>query len=195
MAWWSWSLRQRLAVAICGTLAMGIIVFGIVAWNEVRTAAVEAAQTRLEVVTRRIADLLSGSVALQKAQVANMSRDPSVRRIATGEDGEARDSAVARLRRADSLSNTTLAIQVWDATGNIVFSSSPFTAGMDDSGRRDMIATLQVDDSAAVGPFRLDGNQVTSATFGAGRGSAGGPGGGVGWRRVAAKASCSCTPP
>src|SRR5262245_43862945 len=114
VAWWNWSLRQRLAVAICGTLAVGIIAFGIVAWNEVRKAAVEAAQTRLEVVTRRIADLLSNSVAQQKSQLAVVARDRGIQHIATGGDGDARDSAESRIRRADSSSASILAIQVWD---------------------------------------------------------------------------------
>src|SRR5688572_19458395 len=145
---------------------MGIIVFGIVAWNEVRTAAVEAAQTRLEVVTRRIADLLSSRVATTKAQLAGMSRDPNIRRLALGGDGEARDSAIARVRRLDSLQNTVLAVQIWDATGAVQFTSSPQTAGMDDARRRALLTTLQRDDSAAVSPFVLGSDTLMYATFG-----------------------------
>src|SRR5688572_27173871 len=144
---------------------MGIIVFGIVAWNEVRTAAVEAAQTRLEVVTRRIADLLSSRVATTKAQLAGMSRDPNIRRLALGGDGEARDSAIARVRRLDSLQNTVLAVQIWDATGAVQFSSSPRNTGTDDS-RRALLTSLQPDDSAAVSPFVLSSDTLMYATFG-----------------------------
>src|SRR5512139_3497896 len=111
VAWWNWSLRQRLAVAICGTLAVGIIAFGIVAWNEVRKAAVEAAETRLEVVTRRIADLLSNSATQQKSQVSGIARDRGIQVIASGGDGAARDSAVSRIQRADSISTSILSIQ------------------------------------------------------------------------------------
>ena len=166
MTWWSWSLRQRLAVAICGTLAMGIIVFGIVAWNEVRTAAVEAAQTRLEVVTRRIADMLSTNVASEKSQLAGSARDQNIQYLAYGRDGAARDSAIARVHRADSASNSILAIQLWDATGTIVFTSHPLTAGMENTGRRALLSTLQPGDSAAVGPFTLAGDTLMFATFG-----------------------------
>ena len=102
MPWWNWSLRQRLAVAICGTLAAGTIAFGIVAWSEVRHAAVESAEARLEVVTRRISDLLSNSVAQQKSQLAGVARDRGIQYIASGGDGPARDSAVSRIRRGSS---------------------------------------------------------------------------------------------
>jgi signal transduction histidine kinase/CheY-like chemotaxis protein len=178
-------LRQRLAVAICGTLAMGIIVFGIVAWNEVRTAAVEAAQTRLEVVTRRIADLLSTSVATTKAQLAGMSRDPSIRRLALGGDGAARDSAVAQIRRLDSLQTVVLAVQIWDATGSVQFTTNPQAAGMDDARRRALLATLQQGDSAAVSPFVLHNDTLMFATFGPVRTGAPVTAWVVIWRRLA----------
>src|SRR4026207_1032884 len=131
VAWWNWSLRQRLAVAICGTLAVGIIAFGIVAWNEVRTAAIEAAQARLEVVTRRIADLLSNSVAQQKTQAASLGRDRNIQHIASGSDGEAPITAVSRSPGADSASATILAIEVWDTAGAVLFSSSPLSSTVD----------------------------------------------------------------
>ncbi len=166
MTWWSWSLRQRLAVAICGTLAMGIIVFGIVAWNEVRAAAVEAAQTRLEVVTRRIADLLGSNVSTQKAQLANVARDPAIRMLSIGGDGMSRDSAVARVRRADSTSRSIVAIQIWDVAGKVVFTSSPLATRMDDAARRALLGALAPDDSAMVGPLINDADTLRFVTLG-----------------------------
>ncbi|MGH9204557.1 MAG: hypothetical protein ACRD2A_25295, partial [Vicinamibacterales bacterium] len=114
MAWRSWSLRQRLAFAICGALAVGILAFGAVAWNEVRNAAIDAAHARLETVTTRIANLLSTSVASQKSQLAGVARDRGVQLLARGDSGSARDSAIARLRRADSTTTPILAIEIWD---------------------------------------------------------------------------------
>ncbi len=160
VAWWSWSLRQRLAVAICGTLAVGIIAFGFVAWNEVRTAAVEAAETRLEVVTRRIADLLANSVEQQKSQVTGVARDRGLQLIASGGESAARDSAISRLQRADSTSASILAIQVWNSAGAVLFSSGPVSAGVDDAVRRGILAGLRSMDSAAVGQFHIDGDTV-----------------------------------
>src|SRR5262245_59870460 len=131
VARWNWSLRQRLSAAICGTLAVGIIASGIVAWNEVRKAAVEAAETRLEVVTRRIADRLANSVNQPDSQLAGVARDRGIQLIASGGDGTARDSAEARIRRADSTSAAILAIQVWDANGAVLYSSSPVSNRLD----------------------------------------------------------------
>src|SRR5215207_7004570 len=148
VAWWNWSLRQRLAVAICGTLAVAIIAFGIVAWNEVRKAAVEAAETRLEVVTRRVADLLGNSVAQQKSQLAGVARDRGIHVIASGAEGVARDSAVSRLVRADSVSAAILAIQVWNSAGEVLFSTGPVSTRLDNEGRRSMLAQLGPRDSA-----------------------------------------------
>jgi signal transduction histidine kinase/CheY-like chemotaxis protein len=180
-------LRQRLAFAICGTLAMGIIVFGIVAWNEVRTAAVEAAQTRLEVVTRRIADLLGSNVSLEKAQLANVARDANVRILAIGSDGPARDSAVARVRRADSTQRSVLAIQIWDAAGQVVFTSSPYPTKLDDAARRALIGTLTEDDSAAVSPFVNESDTLRFATYGPIRMGGAVTAWAVIWRRLAAR--------
>jgi signal transduction histidine kinase/ActR/RegA family two-component response regulator len=159
-------LRQRLALAICGTLAAGILAFGVAAWNEVRTSAVEAAQARLEVVTRRISDLLVASVATQKSQLAGVARDRGVQLVAQNGEGTARDSAVARLRRADSASAATLSIQIWDARGAVVFSTSEMATTMTDSARRDLLATIPDGDSAAVGPFQLESDSILYATLG-----------------------------
>ena len=166
MAWWSWSLRQRLALAICGTLAMGIVVFGVVAWNEVRTAAVEAAQSRLEVATRRIADLLGSSVNQQKSQLAGASRDRNIQLITAGDKGTAFDSAVTRIRRADSASAPILAIQIWDSTGAVVFSSSEFDGGLDNTARRALLTSLGPRDSAAISSFRAAGDSVRYVAYG-----------------------------
>ena len=184
VAWWNWSLRQRLAVAICGTLAVAIIAFGLVTWNEVRKAAVEAAEARLEVVTRRIADLLGNSVAQQKSQIAGVARDRGVHLIASGTEGAARDSAVSRLVRADSASAAILAFQIWDPAGEVLFSSSPVSSLLDNEVRRSMLAQLGPGDTAAVSPFRVDGDTVRYASMGPIR--AGGPvrAYAVVWRRL-----------
>ena len=166
MARGSWSLRQRLAFAICGTLAVGILAFGLVAWNEVRGATVETAEARLDVVTRRISDLLTTSAATQKSQLAGVARDRNVEAVARGIPGETLDSAVARLNRADSASAATLSLQVWDATGAIVFSTTPMVTTMDDSARRELLGTIPEGDSAALGPFRLEQDSVVYPTFG-----------------------------
>jgi len=184
VAWWTWSLRQRLAFAICGTLAVGIIAFGIGAWNEVRSSAVDAAETRLEVVTRRIADILGNSVVQQKSQLAGVSRDRGVQLIARGDSGPARDSAIVRVQRADSVSSAILAIQIWDSTGAVVFSSSPVSSRVDDKARRDLLATLTPGDSAAIGPFRIDGDTVRYATFGPIRQAGSVPSFAAVWRRL-----------
>src|SRR5574338_262449 len=160
VAWWSWSLRQRLAVAICGTLAVGIIAFGFVAWNEVRASAVMAAEARLETVTRRIADLLATSVAQQKSQVIGVARDRGLQLIAAGGTGADRDSAVSRIQRTDSASAPILAIDIWKSDGTVLFSTAPDSTRLDDTARRDILATISPTDSAAVGPFRIDGDTI-----------------------------------
>ena len=166
VAWWNWSLRQRLAVAICGTLAVGTIAFGIVAWSEVRHAAVEASQARLEVVTRRISDLLSNSVAQQKSQLAGVARDRGIQHIASGGAGPTLDSATSRIRRADSASASILSIQIWNAAGDVLFSSSPVSSRLDNTARRDLLALLGPADSSAVAPFRVDGDTIWYAVLG-----------------------------
>ena len=165
VTWRTLSLRQRLALAICGTLALGILAFGVVAWNEVRTSAVEASQARLEVVTRRIADLLSNSVAQQKSQVAGVARDRGIQLIASGVQGPARDSAADRFRRADSANATTVAIQVWNRTGSVIFSSSEPTESLGNGDRRALIATLARGDSSGITPFRIENDSVRYAVI------------------------------
>jgi signal transduction histidine kinase/CheY-like chemotaxis protein len=166
MVWGSWSLRQRLAFAICGTLAVGIAAFGVVAWNEVRGAAVETAEARLDVVTRRISDLLTTSVATQKSQLAGVARDRGVQAIARNVPGPELDSAIARIYRADSGSAATLAVQLWNPAGEVVFSTAPVVTTMSDSSRRELLGMIPRGDSAAVGPFRLESDSILYATFG-----------------------------
>jgi signal transduction histidine kinase/CheY-like chemotaxis protein len=166
VTWRTLSLRQRLAAAICGTLAVGILAFGLVAWNEVRVNAVDAAKARLEVVTRRIADLLTNSAAVQKSQHAGVARDRGIQLIAAGGEGPARDSAVARIRRADSASAGVLAIQIWDRSGRIIFSSSEITDSLSNGDRRALITAVPAGDSAVVTPFRIESGTVRYAVIG-----------------------------
>jgi signal transduction histidine kinase/ActR/RegA family two-component response regulator len=148
-------------------LAAGIFAFGVVAWNEVRTSAVEAARARLDVVTRQISDLLTNSVAIQKSQLAGVARDRGLQLVSQGGSGQAVDSAIARLRRADSASASTLAIQIWDTAGAVVFSTSDgAVTTMSDSTRREMLDALSRGDSAAMGPFRIENDSVLYPTFG-----------------------------
>jgi signal transduction histidine kinase/ActR/RegA family two-component response regulator len=166
MVWGSWSLRQRLAFAICGTLAVGILAFGVVAWNEVRSAAVETAEARLDVVTRRISDLLTNSVATQKSQLVGIARDRNVQLIARGGEGPVLDSAVAWISRADSNSASTLSIAIWNTSGEVVFSTTPLVTTMTNAERRELLRTLPERDSAAVTPFRLERDSILYAAFG-----------------------------
>ena len=166
VTWRTLSLRQRLAAAICGTLAVGILAFGLVAWNEVRTNAVDAAQDRLEVVTRRIADLLTNSAAVQKSQHAGVARDRGVQLIAAGGEGPALDSALARTRRADSASAAVLAIQIWDRSGGVLFSSSELADSLSNRDRRELLTAVPTGDSAAVTPFRIESGTVRYAVIG-----------------------------
>ena len=133
MTWWSLSLRQRFALAICGTLAVVILVFGLVTWNEVRSSALDAAQARLEFVTHRLADLLATNVATTKSQVAGVARDRGIQLLSRGENGAARDSAIARIQRTDSTSSSILSVQIWDTAGGILFSSSADIGGADNA--------------------------------------------------------------
>ena len=166
MAWRSWSLRQRLAFAICGALAVGILAFGAAAWREVRHAAIDAAHARLESVTTRIANILSSSVASQKSQLAGVARDRGVQLLARGDSGSARDSANARLRRADSTQVSVLAIEIWSAAGALTYSTNPSASGIEDDGRRELMSLLGRGDSAAVGPIHVHGDTLLYATFG-----------------------------
>ena len=165
MTWWSLSLRQRFALAICGTLAVVILVFGLVTWNEVRSSALDAAQARLEFVTHRIADLLATTVSSQKSQLAGVARDRGIQLLSRGENGGARDSAIARIWRADSLQASILSIQIWDSAGAIVFSSNADAGGADNATRRQLLGTLAATDSAAIGPLRLENDTLRFATF------------------------------
>lgn len=166
MVWQSWSLQRRLSVAICGTLAAGIVAFGVVAWSEVRTAAVDAAETRLEVVTRRVADLLATSVGSAKLQVTGLIRDRGVELIARRASGPSVDSADGRLRVIDSASAQILAVQVWDPAGAVVYSTSAYATTQDDRERAALVASLGQSDSVAIGPFRIEGDSVRYPTLG-----------------------------
>ncbi|HWP71425.1 MAG TPA: ATP-binding protein [Gemmatimonadaceae bacterium] len=166
MAWWSLSLRQRFALAICGTLAVVILVFGLVTWNEVRSSAIDAAETRLEFVTHRIADILAANIASQKSQLAGVARDRGIQLLSRGGDGVARDSAIARIHRADSSSNSILAIEIWDSAGAVIFSSSADIGTADNATRRLLLGTLAATDSAAIGPMRLENDTLRFPTFG-----------------------------
>ena len=157
-------MRQRLATAICGTLALGLVTFGVIAWSGTRRAAIEASRLRLALVTRRTADLLINSTASAEAQVVALARDRSIRDVARLTEGTARDSAVARLQRADSLSAPILAFEIWDSTARVLFASSNSLGAVGDTVRRTILASLAPDDSAVTGPFVAQGDSVAYAT-------------------------------
>jgi signal transduction histidine kinase/CheY-like chemotaxis protein len=159
-------LRQRLAVAICGTLAAGIVIFGFLAWNEVRTAAIDAAQTRLEVVTRRVADLLATSVGLAKTQASGLIRDRGVALLARGGSGPTVETADGRLRSIDSASAQILSVQIWNGAGAVVYSTNAYATTQDDRERAALTSSLGRSDSVVIGPFRIDADSVRYPTIG-----------------------------
>jgi PAS domain S-box-containing protein len=159
------SVRLRLAVAVCGTLALGILGLGSIARWEARAEAVAASTTRLDIVVRQTADLFASSMANQRSQAVQVSRDPNVRLLAAGATSTEGDSAAARLHRADSTSTTIVAYELWDSTGSVLHTTSPGMRTVRDSVRLLLLARLRTGDSVASGPLVLHDDSVAYATI------------------------------
>jgi signal transduction histidine kinase/ActR/RegA family two-component response regulator len=159
------SVRLRLAIAICGALALGIVGFGSIARWEARAEAVSTSTVRLANVARQTASLLANSLSNQRAQALQLGRDPQVRVVAAGTGGEAGDSAVARLRRADSTSAAILGIEIWDSTAAIRHATNPALRSVPDSIRRLLLGRLSTADSVASGRLVLHGDSLVYATI------------------------------
>jgi len=175
-------MRRQLAIAICGTLALGVLAFGAFARWEVRSEALAAADLRLETVTSRTADLIAATLTSQRTQMAAVARDSSVWLLASTRTGPRRDSAAARLFRADSLQATVLSIEIWDTTGTLRHATGAPIGNVADSTRRRLLALLPPDDSVWIGRFVTDGDRVAYPTLATIRGAAARV---VIWRRVA----------
>jgi signal transduction histidine kinase len=142
------SLRQKLPLFLIGLTTTALVVAGLVAWGEVRTAARAEAESRLRATAREIADLSLPQQQDRIRREARVGTDPAVGAALAG-----RVDSVALVVALDSLdvsSDGPLPIELWSADRRRVFGLGEPLAG-------DPEPVPPLEGERAVGDFRRIG--------------------------------------
>lgn len=146
------SLQYRLPLLISALLVALVVIGSVLAYREVRRAAVEAAEQRLERMARQLADLTRRSMAasLRRAAEVAQDRDLLPARI-SGSSTFREEAALDALRRLVS-SDTALPAEVWDGSGAVLVSIGAYPEGWGAETREAARSRIVVGDSGAYSP-------------------------------------------
>lgn len=153
------SLRWSVPAASATILAIVVTGFGAIAYQAVRNSALEAASERLTTVVQ----VLTQPPAQQPAWIREgqaIARSPSVVDVVRSKGQRVSDSARARIASLTPDTGQTLATDVRDLTGTVLFSiASPLVDSLTANGTHERGVTsgarVEAGSSAAEAPVRL----------------------------------------
>jgi signal transduction histidine kinase len=156
------SLQYRLPLLISALLVALVLIGSALAYREVRSAAVVAAEQRLERMARQLADLTRRSMGSSLLRTAEVARDRDLlpaRILGSGTFRE--EAAFDALRRLVS-SDTALPAEVWDASGAVLVSIGAYPEGWGPETLEAARSRALVGDSGAYSPpFVVDSAAYT----------------------------------
>jgi signal transduction histidine kinase len=109
------TLRQKLPLFLIGLTATALLVAGVVAWGEVRTAARSEAETRLRATGRQIADISRPGQETRVQLETEVGRSLAVRMALAGRPDSA--ALVDVLDTLDIANDGSIPIELWSAEG------------------------------------------------------------------------------
>ena len=156
------SLQYRLPALITGLLLALVIVGALLAYREVRGAAVEAAEQRLERVSRQLADLTRRSGAAAIARNREVARDRDLLPVRILGSGSFREEAALDALRRIVPSDTAPPAEVWDADGSVLIGLGTYPREWDAVRRDNARAQAMVPDTGGFSaPFVVDSRAYT----------------------------------
>ena len=150
-----------MAAAIAGVAAAVIVSFGLLAYGEMRSAAIRAAGDRLQSVTREIAGLLGTSSAAVRTTMEAVAADTAVRAQihAPTADRERRVMAIMAPLAAPAAAISD--VELWDVDGRRLVTTSAGVTPLPLEATRALTALVAGRARSAVGPIVAHGDTVT----------------------------------
>ena len=159
------SLQYRLPLLIAALLLALVTAGSVLAYREVRSATVDAAEQRLERVSRQLADLLRRSTAtsIERMHEVATDRDLLPARI-TGGASFREEAALDALRRIVA-TDTSPPAEVWGPDGAVLIGLGRFPPAWDEATRERARRHAVLGDSGAYAPpFVIDSSAYTWVT-------------------------------
>ena len=156
------SLRFRFAALVSGLLLVTVVLFGGVAFWQMRKTALEAAGQRLHAVTGETARLLDASAAALRGQLAAAGKRALVHEALRAPNG---DSAKVLLASVERQAGVLLGMHLLDSTGALIRAAGPHVPQLTADALRGLIALTTDSATVATGPIRLVGDSVGYSTI------------------------------
>jgi signal transduction histidine kinase/CheY-like chemotaxis protein/HAMP domain-containing protein len=149
-----------MAITIAGVSATVIVSFGLVAYGEMRWAAIRASSDRLQSVTRQLAGMLGTSGSALRATLGATAQDPAIRTYMRHPAEPLERDALAALAPLSKPAAAITGVELWSADGRRLLSTSPTVAPLPVAASAAVVASLSAGQSSAIGRFIADGKSV-----------------------------------
>jgi PAS domain S-box-containing protein len=142
----NWSIEHKLPLFVMALLVAVVLVLLSIGHREVRRAARELANERLQRATTELASLFDRSTTQQRAQIGGLGKDSAVAAFALSGGRAGRHQARAALERVTRDTASNAALEVWDSAGRVLLRVGRF-------GLSERPLERAAPDSAFIGPF------------------------------------------
>jgi HD-GYP domain-containing protein (c-di-GMP phosphodiesterase class II) len=156
------SLRFRFAALVSGLLLITVVLFGGVAYWQMRRTALEAAGQRLQAVTGETAQMLDASAAALRTQLATLGKRPLIHQALRAPDG---DSARLLFTSVERQGGALLGMHLLDSTGALIRAAGARVPRLTADALTGLIALTTDSATVATGPIRLVGDSVAYPTI------------------------------
>jgi signal transduction histidine kinase len=119
------SLERKLPILICGLLAGVVVLNAALSYGVVRDSALAVGRERLRSVSNQLANLLANSVSRADSAMRVAAADTTIVRFLSNPDSRNRAAALAQIGRTRGRSAQVLAIELWNARGELVLTNRP----------------------------------------------------------------------
>jgi signal transduction histidine kinase len=150
------SIEQKVPLLFGGVLLAVILTLSVSTAVEMRRTALRTASLRSASLTQQLADLLTQSSALLRAQVTTTAATSEIRMFAASGDTSRRAAALATLARAGPQPEQIAALELRDGRGAVVL-RFPNAPGATNPTAADERLPLAYNDSVSIGTFRRMG--------------------------------------
>ena len=136
-------------------LAAAVIAVVAFAYAQVRKSAVDAATAKLQRATGQIAEMLANSATAMGGAMRRQALKPEFAALLSAPASPVRTRAVATIDSMAASSKQVVDVQLWNAAGETIITSSASTAAVPADIRREMLRMNPAVDSGVVGRIHL----------------------------------------
>ncbi len=157
------SIEVRLPAFIGALLVAAVAASVWGAYQEVKRSALQGASDRLDRVTQQIADLVAVGMRQRLAELRQLADQPAVHAFIRASKPATGAAALLPMQRFVAQSQQPSVVELWDAGGHRALVTVNAPPPLDATAARELVGAVGSNDSAAVGPLRLQGDTLVFA--------------------------------